>query len=246
MQEDDGSTLGRLRPTRRHLFAAAAALRVAAWAGAAGAQAPAGGQAGQKTLGVVLYPGFEVLDVFGPVEMWGYVPDFRVIFIAQNAGPVRPYQKVAVVADYGFDTAPALDIMMVPGGVRRKAELDTLANPAMLDFLRAQDRHTQLTTSVCTGSWLLAEAGLLEGRRATSNKSLFKITTELSAKVDWVKHARWVEDGKYITSSGVSAGTDMALALVAKLHGRDAARQLAAAVEYQWSEDPENDPFAVA
>ncbi len=116
----------------------------------------------------------------------------------------------------------------------------------MLDFLRAQDRHTQLTTSVCSGAWLLAQAGLLEGRRATTNKLYFKVATALPAKVDWVKHARWVEDGKYITSSGVSAGTDMALALAAKFHGADAARQLAHSLEYQWIEDPNNDPFAVA
>jgi putative intracellular protease/amidase len=175
--------------------------------------------------------------------MWAYAPDFQVIFIAQKAGPVPSNQKVAAVADYSFETAPPLDIMMVPGGDGTYTELD---NPVFLDFLRAQDRHTLLTTSVCSGSWLLAKAGLLEGRRATSNKMFFHVALSQPAKVDWVKHARWVEDGKYITSSGVSAGIDMALGVVARFHGRDQARQLARAVEYQWSEDPDNDPFAVA
>jgi putative intracellular protease/amidase len=228
-------------PTRRRLLVAAAGAQLSA--GVAGADEPAGGQGAKKTVGVVLYPGFEVLDVFGPVEMWAYVPDFHVIFLAQKAGPVLSTQKVAAVADYSFETAPALDIMMVPGGLGSYTELK---NPVFLDFLRAQDRHTSLTTSVCSGSWLLAKAGLLEGRRATSNKLYFSVAVSQPAKVEWVKHARWVEDGKYITSSGVSAGIDMALGVIARLHGRDPARRLARGLEYQWSEDPDNDPFAVA
>jgi putative intracellular protease/amidase len=131
---------------------------------------------------------------------------------------------------------------MVPGGAGAYSEVK---NPAMLDFIRAQDRHTELTTSVCSGSWILARAGVLEGRRATSNKLSFADALAQPAKVDWVKHARWVEDGKYITSSGVSAGTDMALGVVARLHGAEMARRLAHNVEYVWIDDPSNDPFAV-
>lgn len=196
----------------------------------------------RKIIGVVLYPGFEVLDVFGPVEMWANVPDFEVVLIAEHAGVVRSAQGVAVNADYGFDTAPNLDIMMVPGGIGTTTQLE---NPVFLDFLLAQDKHTQFTTSVCTGSALLAKAGLLKGHRATSNKAFFSLATSQDPSVTWVKHARWVEDGKLITSSGVSAGTDMALGLVARVHGQDRARQLARSLEYQWIEDPNNDPFAI-
>jgi transcriptional regulator GlxA family with amidase domain len=227
--------------TRRRLLAAAAGGLTAS--AAAAADAPAGKAAPKKTVGVVLYPDFEVLDVFGPVEMWGYVPDFHVIFLAQRAGPILSHQKVSVVADFSFETTPQLDIMMVPGGLGSFPEMK---NPVMLDFIRAQDRRTELTTSVCSGSWLLAQAGLLEGRRATSNKLFFSTATGLPAKVEWVKHARWVVDGKYITSSGVSAGTDMALAVAARFRGRDAASGLARSLEYEWIEDPNNDPFAVA
>ncbi|WP_430421619.1 DJ-1/PfpI family protein [Phenylobacterium sp.] len=211
---------------------------VAALASTAGAQA----QSGKKTVGVVLYPDFEVLDVFGPVEMWANVPNMKVVFVAQTAGPVRSAQAVSAVAEYGFDTSPPLDIMMVPGGIGTLLELK---NEALLQFIREQDKRTELTTSVCTGSALLAKAGLLKGRRATSNKKFFSIAQSQDSTVTWVKHARWVEDGKYVTSSGVSAGTDMALAVVARFHGKDAARQLARTLEYQWSEDPTNDPFAI-
>jgi putative intracellular protease/amidase len=190
----------------------------------------------------VLYPGFELLDVFGPVEMWANTPGFEIILIAEQAGPVTSAQGPAVTATHGFATAPDLDIMMVPGGIGTTAQLE---NPVLLDFLRRQDRHTEFTTSVCTGSALLARAGLLKGRRATSNKAYFSLATSQDASVDWIKKARWVEDGKLFTSSGVSAGTDMALALVARIHGIDQARSLARSLEYQWSEDADNDPFAI-
>ncbi|MBL8772551.1 MAG: DJ-1/PfpI family protein [Phenylobacterium sp.] len=219
---------------------AAAGAGAAALAGLPAAQAQP--RAGKKVVGVVLYRDFEVLDVFGPVEMWANAPGLDVILVAQSAGPVRSAQGVSVVADYSFDTAPPLDIMMAPGGTGTLAEL---RNETYLQYLRDQDRRTELTTSVCTGSALLAKAGLLKGRRATTNKRFFSIAASQDTSVDWVKRARWVEDGKYVTSSGVSAGTDMALAVVARLHGQDAARGLARALEYQWSENPHDDPFAI-
>lgn len=197
---------------------------------------------GRRLVGVVLYPKFEVLDVFGPVEMWAYVPDFQVVMISESGKPVRSTQGVEVVADYSFANAPQLDILMVPGGAGTRVELD---NPAMLEFIRKQNEKTTLTTSVCTGSALLAKAGLLKGHKATSNKNFFSLATEQDPSVDWQRSARWVEDGKFITSSGVSAGTDMALGLIAKLRGKDVARMLARNLEYEWNDDPTNDPFAL-
>jgi transcriptional regulator GlxA family with amidase domain len=97
--------------------------------------------------------------------------------------------------------------------------------------------------SVCSGSAILARAGLLDGRRATSNKQFFELARSQSAKVDWVTEARWVEDGPFATSSGVSAGTDMALGLIARLYGRERAQQIADLTEYEWQSDPTRDPF---
>jgi putative intracellular protease/amidase len=200
-------------------------------------------QATRKTLGIVLYPGFEVLDVYGPLEMWGYVQDFKVITIAEQAGPVRSAQGVSTVAEYSFATAPPLDILMVPGGIGTRTELE---NPVLLDYLRRQHARTEYTTSVCTGSALLAKAGLLTGLRATSNKRAFQLAVDQDPAVHWVGKARWVEDGKVLTSSGVSAGTDMALGLIAKIYGRERAEALARSVEYEWHHDPDVDPFAIA
>ncbi len=198
----------------------------------------------EKTVvGVALYPGFELLDVFGPVEMWAYVPDFEVVMVAETAGPVASAQQgIEAVAQYSFADAPEIDILMVPGGNGTLVELN---NEAYLDFIRKVDATSTLTTSVCTGSALLAKAGLLSGRKATSNKAFFSLAVQQDPSVDWQGSARWVEDGKYITSSGVSAGTDMALGLIARLKGKDQAEMLAKSLEYEWNSDPENDPFAI-
>jgi len=203
-------------------------------------------------VGVVLYPGFEVLDVFGPVEMFMSTGPqlMRVIMVAENAGPVAagPPTKEAgifsgpeVVAEYGFDNAPQFDILMVPGG---NGTLKELKNEALLNFLKRQSAKAQMTTSVCSGSALLAKAGLLDGRKATCNKAYFGLLTANGPKVDWQPKARWVEDGNFITSSGVSAGTDMALAIVEKLFGAEIAKRIADGTEYVRNSDPNNDPFA--
>jgi len=195
----------------------------------------------KKIVGILLYPGFEVLDVFGPVEMWSYVPDFKLVYIAEKSGPVTSTQGAVVMAEFGFTDAPAVDILLVPGGVGTIPELN---NSALIDYIRSVHRNSELTTSVCTGSALLAKAAVLDGLKATSNKRFFSLAVKQSEQVKWVVDARWVEDGKVFTSSGVSAGTDMALAVVARLHGVDTARQLASSVEYEWHEAADVDPFA--
>ncbi len=201
----------------------------------------------QMTLGVILYPIFEPLDVFGPVEMFMCVPGnlLRVVFIAEKAGPVeagtQSQKGPKVYADYGYDDAPKLDIILVPGGF---GTLLQLTNEKTLNFVRERSADARITTSVCSGSAILAKAGLLDGKKATSNKSFFDMLTTNGPKTDWIRQARWVEDGNIITSSGVSAGIDMALAVIAKLWGQDMAEGIAKGTEYVWSQDPNNDPFA--
>ena len=205
--------------------------------------APAGPrQTVKKVVGIVLYPGFEVLDVFGPVEMWSYVPEFQVVMVSEKGGAVRSAQSVDVMSQYSFASAPPLDILMVPGGV---GTLTELGNDAMLGYLKTQNARTEVTTSVCTGSALLARTGMLKGHKATSNKNFFTMAVDQDPSVDWIVKARWVDDGKFVTSSGVSAGTDMALGLVMKLFGKTRAQQLARSLEYEWHEDPTVDPFAL-
>jgi putative intracellular protease/amidase len=196
-----------------------------------------------RTLGAIFYPGFELLDIYGPLEMFGSLgPErLRIATVAEKAGPVASAQGPETLATYGYDDCPKLDLLILPGGI---GTLRELGNAATQEFLRARSRTAEVTMSVCSGSAILAKAGLLDGRRATSNKMFFELATAQSDKVEWVQAARWVEDGPFVTSSGVSAGTDMALAVIAKLWGGERARLVADFTEYEWQADPARDPFA--
>jgi len=193
------------------------------------------------TLGAIFYEGFELLDVYGPLEMFGNVgPELHVITVAQQAGEVTSAQGPKTSAQYGFKDCPPLDLILLPGGIGTLAELQ---NEAMLAFLRQRSATAQITMSVCSGSAILAKAGLLDGRRATCNKQFFRLLTSESEKVTWIEQARWVEDRNLVTSSGVSAGMDMALAVIARLYGQERAETIAALTEYEWHRDPAWDPF---
>ena len=121
--------------------------------------------------------------------------------------------------------------------------LSSRLTQASLSFLKERVPSAKLTMSVCTGSWLLAKAGLLDGRRATSNKIYFEMATQQSERVDWVPKARWVEDPPFFTASGVSAGMDMSLAVIASLFGENKAQEIANYTEYVWNRNSDQDPF---
>lgn len=196
----------------------------------------------RRQVGVVLFDRFELLDVFGPVELLGGLPQrFAVTLVGPEAGPVRSAQGPVVVADHGYADAPVPDIVLVPGG---RGSRPLVADTGFLRWLAGWAGGAELVTSVCTGSALLAAAGLLDGHRATSNKRAFAWATAQGPRVTWVARARWVEDGDRWTSSGVAAGMDMTLALIAHLHGQDVARAEANRVELEWHRDPDRDPFA--
>jgi transcriptional regulator GlxA family with amidase domain len=195
-----------------------------------------------RTLGAILYPDFELLDYYGPLEMFGSTGHgLKIVTIAEKVGAVRSVQGPSTVAEYDFTNAPALDLILLPGGI---GTMEQLGNAAMLNFLRTQSARAETVMSVCSGSAILAKSGLLDGRRATSNKLFFSLATEQSNKVTWVEQARWVEDGKFVTSSGVSAGTDMALGVISKLYGRAHAETVAMMTEYEWQSDSTRDPFS--
>ncbi|HTM55001.1 MAG TPA: DJ-1/PfpI family protein [Pirellulales bacterium] len=205
---------------------------------------PAAAAKQSRKLGIVLYPKFELLDVYGPAEIFGNLsPRLKVVMVAQKAGPVASAQGPQVIADFGFEDCPPLDLVMVPGGFGTLTELN---NKVLLEWLQARAPQAEIVMSVCSGSAILAKAGLLDGHRATSNKRYFKMATDQGPKVNWVRQARWVDDGDRVTSSGVSAGIDMALHVVERLYGSKTAESIADGTEYQWHRDADNDPFARA
>ena len=196
-----------------------------------------------KIIGVLLFPEFELLDVFGPLEMFGMLEDVSIRLVAERDRDVASAQGPRSAIDDVFADDAAYDILLVPGGRGTRREVD---NAALLAWLQAKAAKTEYVASVCTGSALLAKAGLLDGLPATTNKLAFDWVRAQGPKVDWRLRARWVEAGKFWTSSGVSAGMDMSLALIARLRGVAVAEQAAAWAEYSWHRDPADDPFAVA
>ena len=195
-----------------------------------------------RKVGFLLFEGFELLDVFGPAEIFGVLEKmYSVELIAFEKGVVKSAQGPEVVASRSLAESTDLDILLVPGGMGTRREA---TNDAILQAIERVSAQTSLVGSICTGSGLLAASGLLDGVSATTNKLSFQWVESQSDKVDWRKKARWVEDGKYWTSSGVTAGMDMAFAIVANHHGRDLAKRVADAIEYDWHEDSSWDPFA--
>ena len=193
-------------------------------------------------LGTIFYDDFELLDAYGPMEMFGALGDkMELVNIAEQAGPVKSSVGPKTIADFSFDNAPALDLFLVPGGI---GTIPQLQNTALLDFLKARCPQTQVTMSVCTGSALLAKAGLLDGLPATTNKMFFELARSQGENVDWQEAARWVDAGQFVTSSGVSAGTDMALAVIQRLFGTELAEMVMNYTEYQWHRQADEDPFA--
>jgi transcriptional regulator GlxA family with amidase domain len=174
--------------------------------------------------------------------MFGLLPkQFQIFMVAETGDSVISAQGPRSVLDYRFDNSPAFDILLVPGGKGTRREVD---NPVLLEWLRQQAETARFVTSVCTGSALLARAGLLDARKATTNKAAFDWVASQADQVNWQKRARWVEDDHFFTSSGVSAGMDMSLALIAGILDTETAQQVATWAEYEWHRDPEWDPFA--
>lgn len=193
-------------------------------------------------IAAVLFPGFELLDVFGPLELFGLLQEkVAITMVAERAGPVRSSQGPVCVAEAALGAIAGFDLLLVPGGRGTRTEVD---NPTLLGLLRARAEEAKFVASVCTGSALLAKSGVLDDRSATTNKRAFDWVTLHGPKVRWIRRARWVEDGRFFTSSGVSAGMDMTLGLIAKLFGRETSLEIAHRAEYTWHEDKNHDPFA--
>jgi transcriptional regulator GlxA family with amidase domain len=192
--------------------------------------------------GAVLFEGFELLDVYGPLEMFGLLDDkAEIVVFGPAPGPVRSSKGPAGMADLALDAPDAVDVLLIPGGIGTRRAVE---DASIIAALRAKAEQAAHVATVCTGTSLLARTGLLDGRRATTNKLAFSWVQSQGPGVTWVREARWVEDGRYFTSSGVSAGMDMALALIVKLFDRETSLRIALRAEYDWHQDSTWDPFA--
>jgi transcriptional regulator GlxA family with amidase domain len=199
----------------------------------------------RKRVGIVIFDNIEVLDFCGPFEVFSVTrmnedkrreesSPFEVLLVAEKSDTVTTTGGMRVIPDHSFATCPKLDILVVPGGWGTRQEIE---NPVMLDWLRERAPQVETLTSVCTGSMLLGFAGLLDGLQATTHwRSLDWMRDSFSAvKVRYDQHV--VEDGRVLTSAGISAGIDMALKVVARYCGEQVARATAGHMEYPYPDD---------
>jgi transcriptional regulator GlxA family with amidase domain len=176
-----------------------------------------------RTVAFVLYPGITLLDMVGPLQVFsvlqGFIDQYRPVVVAERIEPMSTDTPLMVIADKTFAEVPDPAVVLVPGG--GAPTIKAMGDPVIGDYLRRVAGTSQLVGSVCTGAMILAAAGLLEGRNATTHWSHHRLLERLGATY---LPDRWVEDGKVITSAGVSAGIDLALALVARLTDEPTAR----------------------
>jgi transcriptional regulator GlxA family with amidase domain len=182
-------------------------------------------------IAIVVYPGFTALDFIGPYEVLRWLPDAEIRFVWHEPGPITADSGVLVIgATHSFAETPSPDVILVPGGMTTVAHA---RDETLLDWVRTAHRSATWTASVCSGSVILAAAGLLDGKRATSHWMALPILKMLGAIP--VGDERVVHEGDIVTSAGVSAGIDLALWLAARIGGDDRAKAIQLSMEY----DPE-------
>ncbi len=207
-----------------------------------------------RTVAHVVFDGFTTLDMYGPVQAfascrtpdgnggWHRFFDQITIGVDGQAGQnAKAGEGPSTAMDFGYDNAPDFDILLIPGGFGTRA---VVTNELYISRVDALCERASIIATVCTGSVVLAATGRLDGRPATSNKVAWDWVTSQAPDVLWQRQARWVDDGDIITSSGVSAGIDMSLSVIARELDREVAETSARFMEYIWHDDPDNDPFA--
>lgn len=196
-----------------------------------------------RTIAALVFPEYELLDLYGPLEMFSmHTDEFEQKIVALETAPVASSAGPRTAVDAALSERDDYDILLIPGGRGTRRDVE---NQPLLDWIARAALKAEIVASVCTGSALLARAGLLDGKAATTNKLAFDWVASQGPRTDWRKNARWVEDGNIFTASGVSAGADMSLAVIERLLGSEKAEEAAFWAEYERNADPDHDPFAV-
>lgn len=188
-------------------------------------------------IGIALFDGAEELDWAGPWEVLSYwsrrnpEDDVEVFTVARdNSRPIECAKGLRVLADHSWDSAPEIDVLVYPGGRGTRAQL---GDEKVRAWVRSVNERATLTTSVCTGAFILADAGLLQGRAATTHWDDYDELLGIDGSIELKRQARYVDEGDIITAAGVSAGIDMALYLIVRLHSEDRAREIKRGIQYE-------------
>ena len=195
-----------------------------------------------RNVAILIFNDVEVLDFCGPFEVFGVTeqsrtisgesePPFHVYTVAEKAGPVLARNGLSVNPSWTIENCPQPDILLIPGGYGTRS---LLKNERLLQWIKDQARRVELLLSVCTGALLLAKAGLLEGLSATTHYTNMEELHALAPNTQLYPTDRYVDNGKIITSAGISAGIDMSLYVVARLLGSERAAQTAQEMQYDY------------
>ncbi|MPZ92885.1 MAG: DJ-1/PfpI family protein [Actinobacteria bacterium] len=189
------------------------------------------------SIGIALFDGAEELDWAGPWEVLSYWSKYRpednieVFTVAKdNSRPIECAKGLRVLADYSWDSAPEIDVLVYPGGRGTRAQV---GDEELRAWVRSVHERARLTTSVCTGAYILADAGLLKGRPATTHWDDFDGLLAIDGSIEARRNERFVDDDDIITAAGISAGIDMALYLIVRLHSEDRAREIKRRIQYE-------------
>ncbi len=193
-----------------------------------------------RTVAILIFDDVEVLDFAGPFEVFSVTRElagnqlFHVHTVGLGSGTVRARNGLKVVPEHTLESVPQPDLLIVPGGYGTRALLN---QPGLLDWIRRKAPQCELVASVCTGSLLLAKAGLLAGLPATTHYQCFDLLRELEPTATVREEVRFTATDRVLTAAGISAGIDLSLHLVARLHGTEIAQQTATYMEYHWTND---------
>ncbi len=190
-------------------------------------------------IGIYIYDGAEVLDFSGPFEVFSTAKrlgakDWNVFLIAESKEPISAREDFKVLPHYSIQDHPQIDLLIVAGGVQN----DEMNKPNIIQWVTSVDQEAKKVASVCTGAFILANTGLLDGTTITTHWDDISDLRSQFPNLNVVENQRWVESGKYITSGGISAGIDMSLHLVSELHSYELAKNTAHIMEYRWQEKP--------
>lgn len=196
-----------------------------------------------RNVAIMIFNEVEVLDFAGPFEVFGVsrdmndtnTPLFNVYTIAERAEPVIARNGLSVNPHYTLDNCPKPDMYLIPGG---RGTRTAMHNTVLTNWIANNATKVEQVLSVCTGALMLGKAGLLHGLSATTYHDSFQELATVTPTTNLMPHLRWVDNGKIVTSAGVSAGIDMALYVVGKLYGVEQARWTARYMEYHWNENP--------
>ncbi len=180
-------------------------------------------------INVLLFTDFTALDVFGPVEVLCRLPEADIRYFSLEGGTVSNKQGIKI-GTLKPEEKDLEDVWLIPGGFGTRKEVD---NGPLISLISLIAEKSSYCLTVCTGSALLSKTGALNGRKAATNHRAFGWASSQNLSVNWDGVSRWVKDGKFYTSAGVSAGIDMALGFVSDLFGREFSEECAAAIEYE-------------